>query len=453
MTATDQPIKFLAVDDRWIAETACIRRRIHPPRIHPQPVLTVDRPWEALGVLLYGTVHREASDGTLRMWYLAIDADDHPRLCYATSSNGVDWQKPDLGLCEFGDSTANNIVFDPPGRMDSANIIIDSDDSTAPYKLVCHLLTDGKEELWGAVSSDGLTWEMQPEPIGNGFSDRQQVMTFPDNGEFVILCRAPEMFDTYGERAVYRMTSRDFKTWSAPELVFKSALDDPPHMECYSMTGFRWASVYLGVWERMHVAPDVVDCELVVSHDGQKWQRIQPRTTFLELGPPGSWYSDWICTSSNPPIARDGVLWWFLSGRTGCHDESPPLNLRAIGVATSRIDGFASLMATEQGGWIRTRVFAWSGGELAINADARRCMSMDPRFFSGSIRVEVLDEAGVPTAGFTRDDCEPFTDDTKGECREVKWRGGKRLAELAGCSISFVFILESANLYAFEFMK
>ncbi|HCN09560.1 MAG TPA: hypothetical protein DIT01_16650, partial [Lentisphaeria bacterium] len=75
------------------------------------------------------------------------------------------------------------------------------------------------------------------------------------------------------------------------------------------------------------------------------------------------------------------------------------------------------------------------------------------RFFSGSIRVEVLDEAGVPTAGFSRDDCEPFTGDTNGECRVVKWRGGKRLSELAGRSVSFVFILESANLYAFESMQ
>ncbi len=460
----DQPSKFLAVDERWLDDTACIRRRIHPPRIHPQPVMVADRPWEARGVLLYGTVHREASDDGFRMWYLAVDSDGHCRVCYATSTNGVDWEKPELGLCEFtqakrrgsqfvhelADSRANNIVFDPPGKTDGANIIFDPDDPESPYKMVLHLTVDGGEALWGAVSRDGLAWKMQADPIGRGFSDRQHAMAFRDNDEIVVLCRAPEMFATYAERAVYRMTSRDFQSWSPPELVFKSNLADPPYMEYYSMTGFPWETVYLGILERMHVEPDVVDCELVISHDGRKWQHLPPRTTFLPRGPQGTWYSDWMSASSNPPIPYQGVLWWFLSGRTGCHDTTPPLNLRAIGVATSRIDGFASLAATECPGWIRTRPLTWPDGELAINADARRSMTMDPRFVSGRIRVEILDEQGRPVAGLTRDDCEPFTQDTKGGSEVISWRGDKRLAEMAGRAISFVFLLESANLYAFE---
>ena len=115
---------------------------------------------------------------------------------------------------------------------------------------------------------------------------------------------------------------------------------------------------------------------------------------------------------------------------------------------SKKVQGFM-----EQGGWIRTRAFTWPGGELAVNADTRRRMSMDRRFCSGRIRVEVLDEAGVPTAGFRREDCQPFTGDTNGESRVVEWCGGKRLAELAGRSVSFVFILESANLYAFESLR
>ena len=32
-------------------------------------------------------------------------------LCYAESEDGIHWHKPDLGLCEFQGSKANNIVF------------------------------------------------------------------------------------------------------------------------------------------------------------------------------------------------------------------------------------------------------------------------------------------------------------------------------------------------------
>ena len=122
-------------------------------------------------------------------------------------------------------------------------------------------------------------------------------------------------------------------------------------------------------------------------------------------------------------------------------------------MATSRIDGFASLAATEQGGWVRTRPSTWPGGELAINADTRSSMTMDPRYTSGSIRVEVLDEEGRPLVGFTRDDCDPFSGDTKGGSELIRWRSGRSLAGLAGRRIALVFVLETAHLYAFEAVR
>ncbi len=41
------PFKFLFIDDRWIARTYGLHRRIGQARKHPaNPLITADRPWE-----------------------------------------------------------------------------------------------------------------------------------------------------------------------------------------------------------------------------------------------------------------------------------------------------------------------------------------------------------------------------------------------------------------------
>jgi len=74
-----------------------------------------DRPWEQ-GCLItaWGNVLHE-EDGRLRMWYWAFPpADGEPDVggfCYAESTDGLRWEKPELGLVEFRGSRANNIFL------------------------------------------------------------------------------------------------------------------------------------------------------------------------------------------------------------------------------------------------------------------------------------------------------------------------------------------------------
>ena len=38
-------------------------------------------------------------DGKLRMWYIGVgDQDRNGNICYAESTDGIHWEKPDLGL-------------------------------------------------------------------------------------------------------------------------------------------------------------------------------------------------------------------------------------------------------------------------------------------------------------------------------------------------------------------
>lgn len=61
------------------------------------------------GPYLYGTVLRDGD--LLRMWYHCI-GDRGYRNCYATSIDGLSWQRPDVGLVEYAGSRSNSIVTD-----------------------------------------------------------------------------------------------------------------------------------------------------------------------------------------------------------------------------------------------------------------------------------------------------------------------------------------------------
>ena len=95
-----------------LAQTENVWRSVHHPARHEaNPVLIPDRPWEGYLVLQPGTVIWDEEDGCFKMWYNAQPSRDRPdaekNLCYATSSDGANWDKPELGLEEFDGSTAN----------------------------------------------------------------------------------------------------------------------------------------------------------------------------------------------------------------------------------------------------------------------------------------------------------------------------------------------------------
>ncbi|MBM4401549.1 MAG: hypothetical protein FJ045_06330, partial [Crenarchaeota archaeon] len=67
----------------------------------------------------------------LRMWYLGVgDRDDKYRLCYAVSRDGVNWEKPALGLVSYGGNTQNNLVdfSDKEHSVEEAVVIYEPDD-------------------------------------------------------------------------------------------------------------------------------------------------------------------------------------------------------------------------------------------------------------------------------------------------------------------------------------
>ena len=145
----------LFLDDEVISTRIGVDRQYHPlERYAGNPVMVVDQPWEKLAVCVGRVLPGE--DGTgFRMWYYAWgdEKKDGVRVfqCYATSQDGIHWEKPKLGLVARMDGTKDN------NRINGGSCVMYTpweSDPQLKYK------SPGGSMGYGMTSSaDGLTWQ------------------------------------------------------------------------------------------------------------------------------------------------------------------------------------------------------------------------------------------------------------------------------------------------------
>ena len=481
----------LFLDDRLIDDHVRVQRVWHQPQKYPEPVMKGKYPWEGDCPCLYGTVLRV--NGKFRMWYVGTRNSSKPRVCYAESSDGLQWERPELGICEFGGNKNNNIVIQPAypdGFIDDCAMIHEPDDEW-PYKLLYWDSLDVNPDHWGIFATpfegrDPLRIAGQrPAQVGRPFRSGHR-----QGGRQVPGLRQRHLRDGRGAgrpvagryRLRYRIRTgpvsaqaarglhreRGPDSLDAREQVIKTGTDDPWQMQYYSLTPFYYEGIWLAGLLRMHTIPDVLEEELVWSYDGRNWQRSIPRQPFIPRGPKGSFDSVWLNLPTNPPIVNYNQLWFYYSGRAGGHGAQFPEAYGAIGLATLRIDGFCSMYGGEQPGAMLTRPVTWPGGELMVNADPRRDISghhSGDGGTYGSVRVELRDAENKPLDGYRFADCNPITRNTRNFDEEpvwtmperdrlavqaVAWKEGRSARELAGRRIRLFFEVRDAHLYSFR---
>ena len=261
------------------------------------------------------------------MWYVGTRNSSKPRVCYAESHDGLTWEKPQLGICEYDGSKQNNIVIQPEypnGFLDDCSMIYEPDDEW-PYKLLYWDSMDASPLNWGIFatrSKDGIYFES----IGNvlpKWGDRFIAVTKKVDGKYRIYGRGTfeTGLDEFGnwkggnrhvteyaldpfprKRPVVYTASEDLHNWTAGEQIIKPDTSDPFQMQFYSLSPFRYAGIWLADLLRMHAAPDVLDPELVWSYDGKNWSRSHERKPFIPLGPKGAFDSVWLNLATNAPI-------------------------------------------------------------------------------------------------------------------------------------------------------
>lgn len=241
------------------------------------------------GVIYYGTV-REVG-GELWMWYLGMgdrDPDRHYRVCLAKSHDGKKWDKPDLGLVEYGGSRHNNLVDLDQGKFSVAGCVVfyepEDPDPGRRFKM---LFTGTKYpglHFGVAYSPDGLSWRESPaNPRGAIKFEPQGAIRW--KGAYYVNGQGGLQWAPDGWiRALVTHISYDFENWTeATALGFRR--DPLPPRAVEHTGGIDGEQVHLGaaLWDRgdvvvglygqWHGAPTndrrwaTMDIGLVVSHD------------------------------------------------------------------------------------------------------------------------------------------------------------------------------------------
>ena len=460
---------YLFIDDLWIDEMQGVSKTLNQPAKYAgNPIMIPLYPWEGR-LALYGTVWNDGEDGRFRMWYqgyagmgvpsMGADIQSSPwkgfdaanllyTIGYATSNDGIFWNRPNLGLIEYDGSKDNNLVL-----LDAAfaNIIKDDRDPN-PDRLYKSLFFEARDPAGTpnmgdgvsvAFSPDGLHWtKYHGNPVITQSSDSHTLLGWDDlHGKYVSYCR-PSVHEGNMTRRIGRSVSDDFVTWTIPEDVLVPDDDDPPGLEFYGMPVFKYHDIYIGQLLAYHTPPEepqirfagTVDVQLAVSRDGIDWTRAGGRKPFLPNGPPGSLDAGEIYMARGPVTVGD-ELWFYYSAcpvEHGITGRSGPICLAKL-----RIDGFVSIDAGQETGALVTKPFRADGERLSLNASAR----------GGAVSVAVLDEHGVQHDGFQRADCALFDGDAVDHI--VTWRSKSSLAELRGRPIRLKFYLRNAALYSF----
>ena len=459
----------LFVDDLIVDETHALTSTLHQPAKYAgNPIMTPLYPWEGR-LTLYGTVWRNEETGRFRMWYQGYSGMGIPRMGdetsdspwkgfdagnllytigYATSDDGVFWERPNLGLIEYKGSRDNNLVM-----LDAAyaNIIEDPRDPD-PDRLYKSLFFEARDPAGTpnmgdgvsvAFSPDGIRWtKYHGNPVITRSSDSHTLLGWDDLHDKYVSFARPSVHEGNMTRRIGRSTSDDFTNWTVPEDVLVPDDDDPPGLEFYGMPVFKYHDLYIGQLLAYHTPPEepqirfmgTIDVQLAVSRDGIDWQRAGDRQPFIPNGPPGSIDAGEIYMARGPVVVED-ELWFYYSAcavEHGITGRSGPICLAKL-----RLDGFVSMDAGHETGTLITKPFLVDGDSLSINAAAR----------GGSVAIAVLDEHGIQHEGFSRADCAVFDGDSVEH--RVTWRTKTSLDDLRGRPVRLKFYLRNAELYSF----
>lgn len=442
----------LFVDDHAIQSKTGVSRVYHPfTKYANNPVMIADRPWEGRHIYVYGTaLHNESGPG-YRLWYHALSNDpDRTHNLYATSPDGINWTKPNLGIVSYNGSTNNNFYI-RRGGGDHILSVIHTPWEANPgrrYKLINF---DGATSRFlGAWSADGLHWtDATSNPIIPPASDVANFAWDPHNARYNGYLKMNSYVRNLRRRSVGFTCSTEFNTlWPTHYLILEpDDFDDRwatgvQRTHFYGLCAFPYETMYLGfLWIFRATDPEgyydgVIFVELVTSHDGVNWQRQEGnRPPILPLGPAGSWDDGMVFTTQHPLVESDTIKLWY-GGSSGTHASF--INDRtSIGLATLRKDGFASLDAGTSSGTILTRRLLNAQGPLRLNYAASA---------GGSVRVEVTDELGAAIPGYSLAHCTPLTGNSTSEA--VAW-GGQTQLPTEPAFTRLRFVLQKASLYSF----
>jgi len=454
-------------------------RTVHQPAKHPDnPILQPEHPYEATSITSFGTVLREPDTGRFLLWTPVSDqalskregkTPASKRGHYYESDDGLHWRRPELGLFEYDGSKANNIfvqsctdnlwVLALPERMRDRGRYAMLYCSILPNEALENPERGHGNRNFIAFSEDGVHWKDAPEnPVWSGRTDCGNNIVYNGDRDVFMMYRRATINAGEVRRIAYS-ESKDLITWTQPVNVVRREENDPIYL--YSMHVTAYHGIYLGQLLRLHVHPhretcklgnskdNTMDTELAWSRDGIHWERHPDKPDFIPTSPPFYGAYDWgMAMGMGNIIEMDDHIRVYYGGRECLHSPGykvPDHPTRAtICLGTLRPEGFVSVDANEDGGYMLTRPLNYPGGRLHVNAKTAA---------DGFVRVAVREGRGVRDGewqeGWRFDDSIPFTGDSLDAA--LVWKGAETLDAFPGKVLRLHFWMEKAELYSFWF--
>jgi hypothetical protein len=426
-------------------------------------------------IINHGTVLRVADE--LRMWYLcagehdppisieaedfegetpSLDDDFNPRkagdertfrVCYATSRDGIHWERPSLGLVEYGGSKSNNLV-DFLGSIRVVNLrVIDDHEDPDPARRFKMAFQSHKyrSRLAFAWSADGLRWqEMPANPTNDHMVEISGLIRF--DGVYYVnghggsprpgpAAHAPRRMVTYA--------SYDFENWTdATALSFERKGGEIPVPwrgnagEQIHTGAALWnrGNVVLGFYGMWHGHPSddrrmvTMDIGLIVSDDAIHFR--EPIENFRIV--PGNEEGETVVHTFNPRTGGAGggslfglalmqgqgwenlgdhTLYWYNVWSQG--------RVRLATWPRDRLGYFK--VGTGLGSELEQKPHFISAPIDLIGAGQRVFVNADGLDADSQLTLEILDEQFRPLPGFTGENAVAVTE--PGFRQPAQWRG------------------------------
>jgi len=469
----------LMVDRYLIDRMDGVDLRLNRP-VGKGPVLTFDSPWDGK-FSNYVTVLK---DGSLyRMYYrgkpsASKDGAEDERTCYAESTDGIRWTKPNLGLIEVDGSRRNNAILDATAGPVPHNFTPFLDTrpgvpKTERFKALGGLFDmEGHRSSGGLValvSEDGIRWKRLSEtaviarehyPVRYNDAAMSPAFWSESENRYVAYIRTWKN-DGHSTREgwggnvrwIGRTTSADFLRWSPVEpMEFGNGVVDEQLYSSTTSPYFRAPHLSIGlapriVFNKPFLSPEEIALIGVDPRYGRDASEPVLLTTRGGLRYDRTFMEAWI---------RNGVGPEYWTSR----NNYPALNIvptgpkemsiyvqQAYGQSNCRLerytletDRLASVSAPFAGGEFLTHPLTFSGRTLVLNMSAS---------VAGWIRVEIQDAAGRALPGFSlKDTVEVLGNDIE---KRVRWKSSGDLSALAGRPVRLRVLMKEADLYSLRF--
>ncbi len=478
-SGASHPNRISLIDERWIHHTYALTRKLtQPERVSVDPVLA---PAGAAG-----SIH-PLDDGGYAMWYSTVRWVDikggrthQSWIHYATSTDGIVFEKPDLGIHE-----GNVLIKGNQNGADGKPItgirgcsgfsVLDSKHQKVPhararYTAMYRSWVPGRHGgLSLAYSDDGLLWtEYSENPVRVGESDTFNNFFYDERIQKYVAYIRPMIHagPKSVNRSVARIVSDDMIKWEDERVVLDTDDRDAHpvgsineaknpdgtgyprgrNQQFYGITTAPYGNdLYLGFASLYDVEPGTMALEFVHSYDGVDWRREATRQPFISNSGKDNWDAGIIyypCVG-NPLEVGDNWLFYYHGTNFDHHMRNVSREdlgeYRAMGAVKMGRDRLIGYEASEVPGDLVSKSFTLNGKELFLNTDAE----------VGQVRVSICNEQGNSLKGFTLSDAVPIK--KNGVRIPVSFQEGGSLASLEGRQIRLRIYLEKATVFGWEF--